>query len=106
MIISIVIGFVFFVIGVLFQIFPPRKINSLYGYRTSRSMKNQQSWDFSQNMAAKELIKTGIVLLGISFLLLKFSTVSNEVNFVGLFLVIISIGILFFRVESAIKKLK
>ena len=24
---------------------PPKKINSLYGYRTSRSMKNQQTWD-------------------------------------------------------------
>ena len=24
---------------------PPQKINALYGYRTSRSMKNQQTWD-------------------------------------------------------------
>ena len=106
MVISIVSGLIFVVIGILFQIFPPKKINILYGYRTSRSMKNQQTWDFSQKMASKELIKTGIVLLGISILLLKISTVSGEVNFIGLFLVIISIGILFLRVESAIKKLK
>ena len=106
MVISIVSGLIFVVVGVIFQIFPPKKINILYGYRTNRSMKNQLTWDFSQKMAAKELIKTGIVLLVLSILLLKFTTVSGEVNFIGLFLVIISIGILFIRVESAIKKLK
>jgi len=27
--------------------FPPKKINHIYGYRTTRSMKNQKVWDAS-----------------------------------------------------------
>jgi uncharacterized membrane protein len=27
--------------------FPPKKINSLYGYRTYRSMKNEDVWNFA-----------------------------------------------------------
>lgn len=28
---------------------PPKKISCLYGYRTARSMKNQETWNFAQN---------------------------------------------------------
>jgi len=28
-------------IFILFRMFPPKKVNALYGYRTKRSMKNQ-----------------------------------------------------------------
>ena len=42
--------------------FPPKKINSLYGYRTSSSMKSQERWDFAQIYSAKEMFKAGAIL--------------------------------------------
>ena len=32
---------------------PPQKINALHGYRTSRSMKNQQTWDYAHQVCGK-----------------------------------------------------
>jgi len=42
--------------GFIMLKWPPKKINSLYGYRTKRSMKNQENWDFSQVLSAKKLV--------------------------------------------------
>jgi len=42
--------------------FPPKKINSIYGYRTASSMKNQLRWDFAQLYASKQMIKYGLLL--------------------------------------------
>ncbi|WP_376780720.1 SdpI family protein [Sphingobacterium mizutaii] len=35
-------------VTVLAYLLPKRKINSIVGYRTMRSMKDQKNWDFSQ----------------------------------------------------------
>jgi uncharacterized membrane protein len=36
-----------FILFFIFSLFPPKKINSLYGYRTPNSMKSQENWDFA-----------------------------------------------------------
>lgn len=41
------------VFGVLFLWHPPKNINGLYGYRTSRSMKNEDTWALPTRSAAK-----------------------------------------------------
>ena len=33
----------------LFYAFPPQQTNSIYGYRTNRSMQNQEVWRFANN---------------------------------------------------------
>ena len=40
-------------VAVAFWIWPPKKINMTYGYRTTRSMKSQSAWDFAQKYSAK-----------------------------------------------------
>lgn len=47
---------------------PPKHINSFYGYRTSRSMKNQQTWDFAHKVCGKLWFRWGLVLLPLSLL--------------------------------------
>lgn len=42
---------------------PPKKINGIYGYRTSRSMKNQDTWDFAQRYMGKVWWKWGWIIL-------------------------------------------
>ncbi|MEZ4857476.1 MAG: SdpI family protein [Flavobacteriaceae bacterium] len=53
------LGYCFFML-VLFLIvkkFPPKKINYYYGYRTNRSMKNEDTWKAAQEYSSKKSIE-------------------------------------------------
>ena len=50
---SLLIPLVMLFFGRRFLTKPPKSINSLYGYRTARSMKNQQTWDFAHRVCGK-----------------------------------------------------
>lgn len=52
--------------GNLFYYKPPKKINSIYGYRTKRSMKNSQTWEFAHEHCGWLWIRFGVVLFLIS----------------------------------------
>ena len=60
---SFLSGIIFIITGFVMFKFPPKNINMLYGYRTTRSMKNQEQWDFSQKYSAKLLIFCGVFLI-------------------------------------------
>ena len=49
--------------GLMFLKKPPSKINGWYGYRTSRSMKNQDTWDFAQSYIGMVWWKWGWALV-------------------------------------------
>jgi len=57
-----IIGFVIIIAGLIQLIFPPKKINNIYGYRTPRSMKNIEGWNFAQKLSAKLMISIGVIL--------------------------------------------
>ncbi len=84
--------------------FPPKKINSLYGYRTSSSMKNQERWDFSQIYSAKEMIKIGFINIFIGMLGIIYYPIEKTGMILGLTILFLSIIILLFRVEVALKR--
>ena len=44
LVIHFMMGPLLLVIAVLTKLFPPRKINSIYGYRTRRSMQSEDAW--------------------------------------------------------------
>lgn len=50
------------VLGIVFVKKPPRSINSIYGYRTDYSMKNQDTWDFAHKYIGRIWIVLGGVL--------------------------------------------
>ena len=49
--------------GAVFWACPPRQINEFYGYRTTRSRKSQEAWDFTQKYSAKMMTVLGLVAL-------------------------------------------
>ena len=55
---AVMIGF-----GRMMEKKPPKKVNGFYGYRTSRSMKNQDTWDFAQRYMGKVWWKWGWIML-------------------------------------------
>ena len=54
------------VVGMVLQKHPVRDINSWSGYRTARSMKSQEAWDFAQKYSAEIWTKGGVVLAVVS----------------------------------------
>ena len=52
--------------GAVFWACPPRQINEFYGYRTTRSRKSQEAWDFAQKYSAKMMTVLGLVALAVA----------------------------------------
>jgi uncharacterized membrane protein len=48
---------------IIAKVVPPRRINSWYGYRTKRSMKNQRTWDFAQQYSTTRILYVTLILL-------------------------------------------
>jgi len=61
-ILPIIILVVFSAGGLILYFFPPKKINSIYGYRTPRSIKNQSNWDFAQKLGGKFMLIFGFII--------------------------------------------
>ncbi len=102
--IPVTFGVISILAGFIMLNFPPKKINSLYGYRTSSSMKNQERWDFAQIYSSKESIKIGFINILVSFTGLIYNPSETMSIIIGLSIMILSIIVLLFRVENAIKK--
>ena len=50
-------------VGEAFLRWPPRDINALVGYRTARSMRNQDTWDFANRRMALLWRRWGLCML-------------------------------------------
>ena len=101
--ICFLVGVIFIAAGILMLQFPPKKINSLYGYRTKSSMKDQDRWRFAQKFSAKEMVKLGVflILASVTALVTNFNDSINLI--IGTSLVMIGLAVLFIKVERAIK---
>lgn len=57
---------VMLVFGRMFEKAAPGKINMTFGYRTARSMKNRDTWDFAHKKIGTLWTKLGAVMLPLS----------------------------------------
>jgi len=104
-IILTIMGCGFLAIGVFLINFPPKKINGLYGYRTSRSMQNQEAWDYSQVYSAKIMVVLGVVyfvLAGISLYVPKVEDTTGA--FLSIAFVLGGVFIMFYKTEKELEK--
>ncbi len=62
-------GFIVLLVSVITILYPPKEINSLYGYRTKSSMKNQQTWDEANRYSSKLMLAVSIIAIIISALI-------------------------------------
>lgn len=95
------------IVGKLFLAKAPKDINDLFGYRTKRSSKNQETWDFAHKYFGEIAFKLGIFLFIATIPLLIFF--KSEENFNNILMVIshtqlvIFLSPIFFT-ERALKK--
>ncbi len=53
-------------IGLLWRKHPPKKINSIYGYRTSMSRKSKETWEYAHSYFSSVWFWSGLVTLVMS----------------------------------------
>ena len=101
--ISLLVGVVFLVAAAIMLKFPPKKINHLYGYRTSKSMKSQSAWDFAQRFSSINMIKfsVGMIVFGIvDVLFITDKAISLNV---GMVLTLTTVIYIFYTTEKQLK---
>lgn len=67
-VVSLLIPLTMIGFGALWKKHPPADINMVYGYRTSMSMKNRQTWEFAHHLMGKIWFWTGIVVLALTLI--------------------------------------
>lgn len=65
--ISLLCGICLLAGAAIMYIFPPKKINWFYGYRTVASMKSQERWEFAQRYSTIQMAKASVFMIVISF---------------------------------------
>ena len=53
-------------LGLVFLKNPPKSINDFYGYRTRRSTRSQDTWDFAHHFVGKLWLVCGLVSIPFS----------------------------------------
>ncbi|OPZ89370.1 MAG: hypothetical protein BWY74_02758 [Firmicutes bacterium ADurb.Bin419] len=86
----------------------PKEINMVFGYRTTRSMKNKDTWEFAHSYCGKLWLRIGAIMLVLSAIAMLF-VIGKDVKDIGTFggivcgiQVVLLIGSIF-PVERAIK---
>jgi uncharacterized membrane protein len=98
-----IVGFVFAVAAFITIKFPPKKINSTYGYRTSRSMKNQENWDLAQRFSSQLMLKKGLIMLVLALILAVLPIPIEVATLISLLLLLMSVINLFVQTEKRLK---
>lgn len=78
------------ILAIIFKKFPPKRINWIYGYRTSYSMRSQEVWDEANRFSINLMIGMGIILSMIQMILYftakeKFQLIFTLILLVALF---------------------
>ncbi|WP_313805877.1 SdpI family protein [Flavobacterium sp.] len=99
-------GVLFAVAGAIQYFFPPKNINSLYGYRTGTSMQSQKHWDEAQKISAKKLIVSGLIIIVLGLALNSFAFSDKIRLFSSIGLVLLTVFYVLFTTEQDLKKIK
>lgn len=98
-------GFIFIIAAIIQIKFPPKKINSFYGYRTKRSMASQEAWDYAQTFSSKLMLRFGAGLCLLSLLLKDIKLPKIEYELVAATSIIILVVVIMLVItEKELKK--
>ena len=86
----------------------PKNINMVFGYRTSRSMKNMETWIYAHKCIGKIWYRWGLALIPVSFLamILVYNKDINTIGVFGAVLTLIQCAVLVLTIIPAERALK
>ena len=95
--------------GLYFKNKSPKEINSLFGYRTTMSMKNKDTWEFAHHYCGRLWLVLGIIMLPLSVIPMLFF-INQDIDVVGIAggiiegIQVVVLLISIFPTEKALKK--
>jgi uncharacterized membrane protein len=95
---------VFALAGGAMRCFPPKRINSIYGYRTTRSMRSQEAWDFAQRMSANWMLGLASIYIVAAIILWSIGDLPAWVTIFFTISLVITLVVMIWRVERALKR--
>lgn len=69
---ELLIPLIMIIFGKQFSKKAPKEINYLFGYRTSMSMKNKDTWEFAHKYCGRLWLKIGWIMFVVSFIIMLF----------------------------------
>lgn len=92
---------ILFLFSLIFYFFPPKKINTIYGYRTNRTMSNETIWKFANTY----FIKQFLIYSAISFIAaLALAYFGKEITWQPMAIMILSLAVAVIKTEQALNK--
>lgn len=109
LIVDLLVPFIMIGFGKYFSKTAPKDINMLFGYRTSMSMKNEDTWIFAHKYCGKIWFISGLIMLPLTVAVMLFVVDGSKdvVGTIGAILCniqIISIIVSIVLTEKALKK--
>lgn len=95
--------------GLYFKNKSPKEINSLFGYRTTMSMKNNDTWEFAHHYCGSLWLVIGMIMLPLSVIPMLFF-INQDIDVVGIAggiiegIQVVVLLISIFPTEKALKK--
>ncbi len=65
MLFQLMLGVILVLVGGIGLLFPPKKINYIYGYRTKRSMRSDEAWQYANRYSSQLMTAFGALTIGI-----------------------------------------
>lgn len=90
-------------VSIIFFLFPPRKINHLYGYRTSKSRKNINCWNVANRLAPKMMIAMSLFDAVLSYIVADL--LNYDFLYIFLALLILEFAVMFYLIEKKLSKM-
>lgn len=105
---NILVPVIMIISGYLMFKHPPKDINGIVGYRTTMSMKNEDTWRFAHEVCGRLWFKLGIVLLIIAALVqLKLLHIDKDTfGIISLIIELVEVAILLISIIPVEKALK
>ena len=75
-----IVAFFIILVSFIFKLLPPKRINSIYGYRTPRSMKNQDTWNEANKFSSNLML--AISLLFIMYIYIFGENLSKNISII------------------------
>ena len=89
--------------GIFVLKYPPAKINTIYGYRTKRSMQSQESWDFAQTYSTKLMVDAAKFITFMGVLAVSVNIMPEAGALLGTMIILAALAYPFVRTETALK---
>lgn len=85
---NLLIPVLMIIIGKMMYKHTPKTINGVYGYRTSMSMKNEDTWKFAHDYCGRLWYKIGLIML-IPSVLIQLPFVKSSTDTIGIMTVVL-----------------